>query len=522
MIKKRKMKLSKRGLYIQDAELMDTSFRVGSHYRYIVDLNTNKVIIVTSNNESDNTVSKRKIKEGLKPVIDIRNKQALQAFEGCEYLQITIISDEKIIIEGFKETEPSALTKAKGFFKKTVNKVKKLIDITDILKVRKTAEIVMSLKEFKQAVGYEQITFDLAGLAGEASELRHTREFKTKLKYLDIPFKVVSLFSGAGLLDKGFLDTKVDSMTNQNFYDIVFAIDNNDGACKTYATNIGEHIVNADITTIDKSKIPASTVVIGGSPCQGFSNSNRKTNFVDNPKNLLVRQFIEVVKANKDCQVFVLENVPQILTAGNGQFKREICQALSEFEIESGVLSSLAFGSSQDRQRAIFIGSKIGKIELPKPNIYKVKTVRKAFEGLHDDLPNQRDISEHKDLTLERIRHVKPGSNVFDIPKEIRPKGTHSDFYRRLEWDKPSITIVNPRKSMLLHPSEDRMLSVRECARIMGLPDDFIFLGKLNERQQQVANGVPLELGRTLAETVKNALLEKLKLNKSSNLAISV
>lgn len=113
MIKKRKMKLSKRGLYIQDAALMDTSFRVGSHYRYIVDLNTNKVIIVTSNNESDNTVSKRKIKEGLKPVIDIRNKQALQAFEGCEYLQITIISDEKIIIEGFKENDTSVLSKAK-------------------------------------------------------------------------------------------------------------------------------------------------------------------------------------------------------------------------------------------------------------------------------------------------------------------------------------------------------------------------------------------------------------------------
>ncbi|MCF2650769.1 hypothetical protein [Niallia circulans] len=106
-------------------------------------------------------------------------------------------------------------------------------------------------------------------------------------------------------------------------------------------------------------------------------------------------------------------------------------------------------------------------------------------------LSNQLDVSKPKPLTLERIKHVKPGGNIFDIPEEIRPKGKHSDMYKRLEWDKPAITIVNPRKAMLLHPEEDRIISIREACRLFSLPDSFTSFSnaRINCKWYSVENG---------------------------------
>ncbi|HZH59429.1 MAG TPA: DNA cytosine methyltransferase [Metabacillus sp.] len=153
-------------------------------------------------------------------------------------------------------------------------------------------------------------------------------------------------------------------------------------------------------------------------------------------------------------------------------------------------MSSAEFGDPQDRKRAFIIGSRLGeKIELPKPSLTKrlFKTVREAFQNLNPFIPNQQDYSKAKPITMERIKHVQQGGNVKDIPEEIRPKGQHSDMYKRLEWDKPSITIVNPRKAMLLHPTENRILSIRECCRLFSLPDNFIFKGSLSAMQESIA-----------------------------------
>ncbi|WP_414858882.1 DNA cytosine methyltransferase [Paenibacillus sp. Soil787] len=143
--------------------------------------------------------------------------------------------------------------------------------------------------------------------------------------------------------------------------------------------------------------------------CQGFSNSNRYTNFLDNPNNFLVKHYIESIKANENCKIFCLENVPRILTAGNGQFKDEIYEALSDFEITSGVLCAADFGSAQMRDRAIIIGSKLGKIDLPKSVLqpHEYRTVRQSFEGLHNDVPNQLDVSKSKEETLEKMKYVQ-------------------------------------------------------------------------------------------------------------------
>lgn len=312
--------------------------------------------------------------------------------------------------------------------------------------------------------------------------------------------KVVSLFSGCGGLDLGFI---------RHGFEVVWANDFNKAACDTYSKNIGNHIVHVDITQIKSEDIPDCDIIIGGSPCQGFSNSNRQDNFLDNPKNFLVREYIRIVK-DKNPKIFVLENVPQIITAGNGKFVKEIINELNTYDIKVKVLNSADYGSGEKRKRAIFIGSRIGEINYPL-KINKTKTVKECFEGLTDETPNQKDITKSADLLIEKMSHVPQGGNWRDVPKELWVdswyKGkTHSSVHKRLNLNEPSITITNFRKSYITHPTENRILSVREAARIQGFPDDFVFYGGLSEKQQMVANAVPVELAEAIAKQIKETV----------------
>jgi DNA (cytosine-5)-methyltransferase 1 len=495
MIKTRIAKSSKRGIYLQDKELQLTNFKPGTHFKYVIDQKNKQVIILSSDEATNNTVSKRSLGEGTKPVIDIRNKEALSVFGTSDYLQVEIFENQ-VIVKAYQKTDESVLQKAVRKVKQKIFK-SNIVDITAFASVKTKPLAVMhtTTEELSQVVGesFASYTIDLKSISSSAV---HTKQALEKLR---IPLQVASLFSGAGLMDMGFIDAG---------FKIIFALDFDPGAVASYASNLGKHIHCADISLFDKRFIPNAPIMIGGSPCQSFSNANRKDRFLMSPKNLLVREFIDAIKTNQSCKVFVLENVPQILTAGEGQFKDEIYDALSDFTITSGVLNSASFGTSQLRNRAIFIGSKIGKIELPKPSFLEsmFRTVREAFRGITKRTPNQNDITKSKEETIDRIKFVPPGGNIFDIPEAIRPKGQHSDIYKRLEWDKPSITIVNPRKSMILHPSEHRILSIREAARLFGVRDDFIFKGTLSSKQQQIANGVPVPLAYAIANAIKKAI----------------
>ncbi|MBU8732554.1 DNA cytosine methyltransferase [Cytobacillus oceanisediminis] len=497
LIKKRKANKSNRGVYIQDKELLHTDFQVGSNFKYVIDVEKRKIIILPSDNKSHNTVSKRKLKNDVKPVIDIRNKEAISLFKDCQFMQVEIFGDE-IIIEGFSSVEEGKTEKQSL---NSVKKGQKITDIKQFLKVQKKSCIRLSSKDLQQAVGNIEVqTASITSFVQSDQPITsNVKYIQNALENLKIPLQVVSLFSGAGLFDFAF---------KEQGFDIVFALEKDSDIAKTYRYNLGD-IVTADIREFDKSKIPFAPVIIGGSPCKGFSNANRKSKFLDNPNNLLVREYIECVK-KVNPYIFVLENVPQILTAGEGQFFNEIKQALPEFKISSNVVSTAGYGDFQDRKRAIIIGSRLETINLPEPSLKpsQYKTVREAFKGITEQTPNQKDVSKPKKITLERMKHVKPGGNIFDIPEHLRPKGQHSDMYKRLELDKVSVTIVNPRKAMLLHPSENRILSIREACRLFSLPDSYVFKSSLSKMQESIANAVPVQFGKMIAKTIKNTILK--------------
>ncbi|WP_198864013.1 DNA cytosine methyltransferase [Bacillus velezensis] len=106
--------------------------------------------------------------------------------------------------------------------------------------------------------------------------------------------------------------------------------------------------------------------MIGGAPCQGFSLENKHAkdksrNILEDPNNELINYYINAVKANPYCKVFVLENVPQILTAGNGVFKDAIYNALSDFEITSGIINAADMGDPQMRKEQFSSDQKSAK-----------------------------------------------------------------------------------------------------------------------------------------------------------------
>ncbi|MDX8367698.1 DNA cytosine methyltransferase [Cytobacillus sp. IB215665] len=507
-------------VYIHNLALKEAGFEPGERYKYVVDIEQQKVVILPSDNGEGNKICKRKVKDGYKPVIDIRNQKALSIFKGSKYLQITVLENE-VIVEGYVESEENENT---SIFNKIASKVTgkvskktaKVVDINQFLKVKKHAEVVLSKKQLENAVGsnnhhmsFEDIAWDVSASSNKNSESYGF--VKKALKNLHIPLQVVSLFSGAGILDFAF---------KKAGFDILYAVEKSVAAAKTYMENIGKHIHVGSITDLCKNAIAKASVIIGGIPCTSFSKVNMKKRLVDHPDFYLFKEYIDTVKANENCKVFMIENVEEFITSMDGYIIKEIQQELSDYEITYGVLNSADYGTPMIRKRAIIIGSKIGKIDLPQPSITdkeKYSTVAEALEGLTDDIPNQLDFNSHKPLTIERMKHVPQGGNHWDIPEKLRTfKGKFSVFHKRLSMDKPSISLVHPRKSLITHPLLNRVVSVRECSRIFGLPDEFVFFGQdgdskskqLDAKQQQIVNGVPVNLGKAVANAIKKAIMQ--------------
>jgi DNA (cytosine-5)-methyltransferase 1 len=337
------------------------------------------------------------------------------------------------------------------------------------------------------------------------------------------PFKMIDLFSGAGGMTLGF---------SRAGFVPVLAVEKEPDFAETYAMNFGPHVIAKDIATImDEGgiDIPAD-VVIGGPPCQGFSNLTG--NCANDPRRAMWRFFMEVVEST-DCKVFICENVPNLLTSpeGHGIINRARQLGFHVGDDSFGILKASDFGVPQNRRRAIIIGSKLGPLSLPEPN-GKRMTVREAFEGiplkpLHKILP--RSPARGSDLhigrnpmpiSLKRYRLIPPGGNRFDLQKlapELTPacwirktKGG-TDLYGRLHWDIPARCTIRtefykPEKGRYLHPSEDRPITHWEAARLQTFPDTFKWCGKKIRIAIQIGNAVPPMFAKVLGAHVMKHL----------------
>ncbi|MGB3945580.1 MAG: DNA cytosine methyltransferase [Candidatus Saccharimonadales bacterium] len=344
--------------------------------------------------------------------------------------------------------------------------------------------------------------------------------------------KVIDLFAGVGGLSLGF---------SQEGFEVVYANEYDKSIAKSFKLNHPSATVDdRDISEIDIEETFSKyrgqiTVVMGGPPCQGFSQKGKRIGLRDH-RNFMFQKFVKVVEVVKP-EFFLLENVPNILTAEGGYFKREIIDMFSElgYDVKATVLKAEQFGVPQSRRRAVFLGRKkrLG-FDIPTGTGESV-TVLDAIS----DLPNLESgagteqseytapastqyqktmragarklmnhvATKHSSVALERLKYIGINGTKEDLPDHHRTKSIHSGTWTRLKPDGYARTITTrfdtPSSGQFTLPYQDRCITVREAARLQSFPDTFVFHGTKTNQMLQVGNAVPPKLARALAKEIK-------------------
>lgn len=299
--------------------------------------------------------------------------------------------------------------------------------------------------------------------------------------------KVISLFSGCGGMDLGFVGgfEFLGKKYAKTPYQIVWANDFNEAACRTYARNIGRHVHHGDIWKLIDGMPSEADVVIGGFPCQDIS-VNGKGAGVDGKRSGLYRAMVEVVSRTKP-KVFVAENVKGLLMKHNAKSLERVLtdfKALG-YDVTFQLYHAADYGVPQTRERVIIVGTRPGvpKFNPPKPTHTKDTyiTAREAIDDLAE-LPES-----------EGFNHVWSRAN------KSAEQGN-----RRLIAERPGYTIrAECHGNIQFHYQLPRRISMREAARFQSFPDDFIFDSKLRETERQVGNAVPPVLAWHIAQAVR-------------------
>ncbi|MBL1275174.1 MAG: DNA cytosine methyltransferase [Ectothiorhodospiraceae bacterium] len=306
---------------------------------------------------------------------------------------------------------------------------------------------------------------------------------------------VVSLFSGCGGMDLGFLGgfRFLGKTYKKRDFEIIWANELNKAACATYSHNISKNIVNGDIWDVIDDLPTSADVVIGGFPCQDISVNGKRAG-VDGNRSGLYRAMVETVKRVQP-KIFVAENVKGLLMEYN---KFSLHRVIEDFEalgyhVSYALYNSANFGVPQARERVFIIGTPIGHMEFshPKPKITQESWVS----------------SESAISDLELVEEDKTINHTWSRAKKSPDQGS-----RQLKAERPATTIrAECHGNIQFHYKLDRRISMREAARIQSFPDRFIFKSNLRETERQVGNAVPPVLAWHLAEYIKDHLL------KSSN-----
>ncbi len=369
---------------------------------------------------------------------------------------------------------------------------------------------------------------------------------------------IIDLFSGAGGLSLGF------EMAN---FKVDLAIELEENYYRAYKGNHPETLsLNKDITDLDCKDISNKYLknkeiegIIGGPPCIGFSTvGNRRP---DDPRNMLIFYFIQWIEHFKP-KFFVMENVPGILSMGNGKVVEKVFNLYKEigYACKMETLLAAGYGVPQLRQRVFFIGtqgnsvsslkiqktnennseekSDLGNNALPsyltvqdaisdilsiepftkkrtddmikkyshQPKTQYQKYLRKSSTGLYDHFaPN------HSELVMKRISHINQGMNHSSLPKEYQLKGGYPNIYGRLHLNKPADTITGncgcvSAPGRFIHPTQNRAISIREAARLQSFPDNYRFCGSMRDKYKQVGNAVPPLMAYAVAKSINRLL----------------
>ncbi|MCU0533758.1 MAG: DNA cytosine methyltransferase [Hydrococcus sp. Prado102] len=330
------------------------------------------------------------------------------------------------------------------------------------------------------------------------------------------PLNIVSLFSGCGGLDLGF---------SQAGFNIIWANEYDKEIWETYEKNYSDTFLDKrDIRKIPSDEIPDCIGIIGGPPCQSWSEAGTQKGINDDRGQL----FLEYIRILRDKQplFFLAENVSGMMHKKHNRALNNIVTAFEEanYVVNFKLLNALDYNVPQERKRVIFIGY---RIDLNQKFDFNLISKTFKFPTLKDAIWNLRESA------LPAIGKDRTNGDACLVQNHEYMLGGFSSIYmsrnRVRSWDEPSFTIqaggrhapIHPQANKMIHVGKDkwifdpespysyRRLSVRECARIQTFSDDIIFYyNNLNSGYKMIGNAVPVNFSFALAKAIKANLLE--------------
>lgn len=309
--------------------------------------------------------------------------------------------------------------------------------------------------------------------------------------------KVVDLFCGAGVGASGI---------KMAGFDIIWAIDKDEYAVKTYNENIGNHAICEDIRRVSSNDIPKHDIMVATPVCKSFSVAGTQKGFYDETNGDLTYHFTRLLR---DCnpKAFLFENVPGMVTKKHIDDFLNIVDTISNYgyKIKWEVINCYDYGVPQERKRLFMVGIRNDiKKEFEFPKKAEVKTdIRYAIEDIKDNkfIPNN------------------------DVTLELGYSSRYISRNRQRQWNEPSFTICSEARHLPLYPEpanydiriEDinvnkppRRFTVRECLRLQTVPDDFKFSKDIPlKKQYERCSGIPSLMAYKLMIEIKNVLIIK-------------
>lgn len=311
---------------------------------------------------------------------------------------------------------------------------------------------------------------------------------------------VISTFAGAGGSSLGY---------EMAGYDERLAIDFNEHACETLRENFDTKVLEENIRELtgedllDEAGLNELDLLDGSPPCQGFSKSGNRQ-FGDD-RNDLTFEFVHLVNEIQP-KAFIMENVPAIAEGNMKSVFVDTVNQLREagYNVRTKKLVASRYGTPQRRQRMFWVGVREdvdGEPVFPEPNDTEptVASAIKDFNNPEDELEWARE--RPSPAAKRYIQKMKPGETA----SEYDPNGNYFNV-RRLQWNRPSYTLLKmvTGVGMLVHPEEDRAITVQEAKRLCGFPDDFTLPGNNYEKNwARLGNSVMPPQMESVASAIK-------------------
>lgn len=407
--------------------------------------------------------------------------------------------------------------------------------------------IANAIQMFLDGIDYEGVRPNKSYHAYNLSNVMDSVPNNSSKKKSRKSMKFADLFCGVGGFSKGLEMAGLQC---------TLAVDFNEFALSAYQGNFDHPSKLLDLSNPTNQDLVASIIrdagtdlIVGGPPCQGFSIfgnrrfvNTKKHDLTTDKRNDLVYAFAKIV-VNSGVNWFIMENVPGILSAHNGEYVNTVVKYFNDhaYRTEYRIINAADYGAPQLRKRFILIGTKTNlAIPFPKPKFFEnpeswqkpYRTVGQVITDLstpesYDRFPNHNP-PKHSKIVTERFSYIKEGEkmNVDTLPLHLRlgtktgkPIANFSHVFMRLDRDTPSCTIVPGHNALPVHPFLNRTLTIREAARIQTFPDDFTFVGPIINQCLQVGNAFPPIVAQTFAERLRTVINMNLSSDSSSTLA---